>query len=50
MVGCDGMTCSHAKIEKGQMVCGKGYPLQLKKCLKGGLACYKERGKGVRGK
>ncbi len=40
------MTCKFGSIKNGRIVCQKDYPVQVMKCLKGGLACYKEREKG----
>ena len=37
------MTCKFGTIKNGKIVCQKDYPVQVMKCLKGGLACYKER-------
>ena len=43
--GGGGMTCINGKYENGKPICTKGYPVQLMKCLKGGLPCFKEKGK-----
>ena len=40
------VTCKFGAIKNGKIVCQKDYPVQVMKCLKGGLACYKEREKG----
>lgn len=37
------MTCIHGKYENGKPVCTKDRPMQLMKCMKGGLPCYKPR-------
>lgn len=37
------MTCQYGKYEKGKPICTKGYPMQLMKCMKGGLACYQPK-------
>lgn len=37
------MTCKHAKFNGSKPVCEKGYPIQLLKCMQGGLLCYQER-------
>ncbi len=37
------MTCKYGVIKDGRIICQKEYPVQLMKCLKGGLTCYKER-------
>ena len=38
------MTCINGKYKNGKPTCTEGYPVQLMKCLKGGLPCYKEKG------
>ncbi len=39
------MTCKYSAMKDGKIICTKDYPVQIMKCLKGGLACYKERKK-----
>ena len=43
------MTCINGKYENGKPTCTKGYPVQLMKCLKGGLPCYQDKGGDTNG-
>lgn len=47
--GGGGMTCINGKYENGKPTCTKGYPVQLMKCLKGGLPCYQDKGGDTNG-
>lgn len=43
------MTCINGKYENGKPTYTKGYPVQLMKCLKGGLPCYQDKGGDTNG-